>query len=138
MSTTCRNCNQPIDWDKTIREKLNYKGPFNLEKSPHKCMSSSPNSDTVNTATSTTIPQPQQQEQQKQEQQSQQSQAVVYPYSVKIEQDSKGKAKVSIHVYGVDADTTKDEAVRLFVKTQDELKGKGVVVLESTKEEDET
>jgi hypothetical protein len=74
-----------------------------------------------------------------QSQQEQQSQAqVVYPYSVKIEQDSKGKAKVSIHVYGVDADATKDEAVRLFVKTQDGLKDRDIAVLESTitKEED--
>ena len=72
-----------------------------------------------------------------QSQQEQQSQAQVYPYSVKIEQDSKGKAKVSIHVYGVDADATKDEAVKLFVKTQDDLKGKGITVLESTTKEDE-
>ena len=72
-----------------------------------------------------------------QSQQEQQSQAQVYPYSVKIEQDSKGKAKISIHVYGVDADTTKDEAIKLFVKTQDELKGKGIAVLESTTKEDE-
>jgi FtsZ-interacting cell division protein ZipA len=76
-----------------------------------------------------------QMQEQNQEQLSQQ-QAQVYPYSVKIEQDSKGKAKISIHVYGVDADTTKDEAIKLFVKTQDELKGKGIAVLKSTTKED--
>jgi ribosomal protein S27AE len=67
----------------------------------------------------------------------QQQQAQVYPYSVKIEQDSKGKAKVSIHVYGIDADTTKDEAIRLFVKTQDGLKDRDIAVLESTTKEEE-
>jgi len=79
-------------------------------------------------------PPQQEQEQQREQQQSQPQQGQVYPYSVKIDQDSKGKAKISIHTYGVHPDATKDEAIRLFVKTQDELKGKGIAVLESTNE----
>ncbi len=32
----------------------------------------------------------------------------------------------------MDGDTTESEAIRLFVKTHDELKGRGIAVLEST------
>jgi FtsZ-interacting cell division protein ZipA len=75
------------------------------------------------------------QEQFKEQQQpQQQQQAVVYLVSIKIDQNSSGKTKINIHMYGVDPDATKDEAIRLFVKTQDVLKGKGSAVLESNSE----
>lgn len=75
------------------------------------------------------------QEQFKEQQQpQQQQQAVVYPVSIKIDQNSSWKAKINIHMYGVDPDATKDEAIRLFVKTQDELKAKGIAVLKSNSE----
>lgn len=78
------------------------------------------------------------QEQFKEQQQpqihTQQQQAVVYPVSIKIDQNSSWKAKINIHMYGVDPDATKDEAIRLFVKTQDELKAKGIAVLKSNSE----
>ena len=69
-------------------------------------------------------------DQQQQDQQQQQQAAVVYPISIKLEQDPKGRVKCSIHCYGYDGDIVKDEVIRLFVKTQDELKGKGINVLE--------
>jgi hypothetical protein len=42
-----------------------------------------------------------------------------------------GQAKVSVHTYNVNPDVAKDEAVRLFIETQQDLKNKGVKVLEA-------
>ena|GEM_PF-5804300 len=75
------------------------------------------------------LSQQQQQEQQQREQQ-QPPQQQVYPYSVKIEQSSSGAAKVSVHTYNVNPNAAKDEAVRLFIETREELKSKGLKVLE--------
>ena len=65
-----------------------------------------------------------------QQQQEQQQPQQVYPYSVKIEQSSSGAAKVSVHTYNVNPYAAKDEAVRLFIETREELKSKGLKVLE--------
>ena len=43
---------------------------------------------------------------------------------MKIEQSSSGAAKVSVHTYNVNPNAAKDEAVRLFIETREELKGK--------------
>ncbi|HZC20771.1 MAG TPA: hypothetical protein VE223_03915 [Nitrososphaeraceae archaeon] len=56
--------------------------------------------------------------------------AVVYPISIKLEQDPKGRVKCSVHCHSNDEDTIREQVVRLFVKTQDDLKGKGINVLE--------
>lgn len=37
MSKVCRNCQAEISWDIKKREELNYKGPLNPDKTPHKC-----------------------------------------------------------------------------------------------------
>jgi hypothetical protein len=68
--------------------------------------------------------QEQEQQQPQQREQQQQPQQQVYPYSVKIEQSSSGAAKVSVHTYNVNPNAAKDEAVRLFIETREELKGK--------------
>ena len=79
--------------------------------------------------------QEQEQEQEQQQQPLQQSQqqqpAVVYPYSVKIEQAANGSAKVSIHTYNDDPDKARYESIRLFIQTREELKSKGIKVLEA-------
>jgi hypothetical protein len=67
---------------------------------------------------------------QQQQREQQQPQQQVYPYSVKIEQSSSGAAKVSVHTYNVNPNAAKDEAVRLFIETREELKSKGLKVLE--------
>jgi hypothetical protein len=74
--------------------------------------------------------QPSRLSQQQHREQQQQPQQQVYPYSVKIEQSSSGAAKVSVHTYNVNPNAAKDEAVRLFIETREELKSKGLKVLE--------
>ena len=36
-----------------------------------------------------------------------------------------GAAKISIHTYNQNRDAAKDDAIRLFIQTQEELKSKG-------------
>ena len=47
-----------------------------------------------------------------------------------LEQSSSSAAKVSVHTYNVNPNAAKDEAVRLFIETREELKSKGLKVLE--------
>jgi len=44
---------------------------------------------------------------------------------------TKGAAKISIHIYNKNHDASKDDEIRLFIQTQEELKSKGVKVLEA-------
>jgi hypothetical protein len=37
MSNSCKDCQQPIDWNQTVREKLNTRRPLNLDGTIHSC-----------------------------------------------------------------------------------------------------
>ena len=54
----------------------------------------------------------------------------IFPYSVKIDQSAKGTL-VIVDTYNNDAQTAKNEAIKLFLETRKELKNSGVKVLEA-------
>ena len=50
-----------------------------------------------------------------------------YQYGVKIEQSSKG-ARVTVHVYHTDIEQAKNEAIRLYQETREQLETAGSVL----------
>jgi hypothetical protein len=116
------------------REELGTRRPLNLDFMIHECSKTNGDTGKPEVRPKEFLVQPNN-TQIKEQQLESSNQAVavatqIFPYSVKLSTNTKGVVGIDIHTYNSDAQAAKNEAIRLFIETREELKDKGIKVLD--------